>query len=164
MLRRAGLQALRALLELAQDPGRWRSVNEIAAAQQLPAPMLEQLLLQLRRADLVEARRGRLGGYRLCKPASAIPVAMVLEAVGAAIHLRADLDSDRSAQPSSAASSLSDGEAAANAAEQRVISGMARRLQAALDRELASLTLEELLFDLSSWQESLGNAGGVMLG
>ena len=75
MLRRAGLQALRALLELAQDPGTWRSVNEIAAAQELPAPMLEQLLLQLRRAGLLEARRGRLGGYRLARPAAAIAVA-----------------------------------------------------------------------------------------
>ena len=75
MLRRAGLQALRALLELARDPGRWQSVNEIAAAQQLPAPMLEQLLLQLRRAELVEARRGRLGGYRLRQDPAAIAVA-----------------------------------------------------------------------------------------
>jgi Rrf2 family transcriptional regulator, iron-sulfur cluster assembly transcription factor len=156
VLRRAGLQALRALLELAQEPNRWRSVNEIAAAQQLPAPMLEQLLLQLRRADLVEARRGRLGGYRLSRPAAAIPVARVLEAVGAAIVLEAELE----------ASSGDGGEEAqaATAAEQRVLRGMARRLQAALERELAQLTLEELLFDLSSWQESLGNAGGVMLG
>lgn len=154
MLRRAGLQALRALLELAQEPSRWRSVNEIAAAQQLPAPMLEQLLLQLRRADLVEARRGRLGGYRLRQAPAAIPVARVLEAVGASIDLRADLGGAGGAEPG----------AEATAAEQRVLGGMARRLQGALDRELASLTLEELLFDLSSWQESLGNAGGVMLG
>jgi hypothetical protein len=41
---------------------------------------------------------------------------------------------------------------------------MGRRLQGALDRELALLTLEELLFDLSSWQETLDNEGGVMLG
>lgn len=61
MLRRAGLQALRALLELAQEPSRWRSVQAIAAAQQLPAPMLEQLLIQLRRAGVLEARRGRMG-------------------------------------------------------------------------------------------------------
>lgn len=150
MLRRAGVQALRALLELARDPAAWRSVNEIAAAQQLPAPMLEQLLLQLRRADLVEARRGRLGGYRLRHPPASIAVARVLEAVGAAIDLRADL----AEHPGGSAC----------AAEQRVLAEMARRLQSALDRELASLTLEELLFDLSSWQESLGNAGGVMLG
>ena len=43
--------------------------------------MLEQLLLQLRRAGLVEARRGRYGGYRLGRPARDIPVAAVLEAV-----------------------------------------------------------------------------------
>ena len=157
MLRRAGLQALRALLELAQDPTRWRSVNEIAAAQHLPAPMLEQLLLQLRRAELVEARRGRMGGYRLRHPPAAIPVARVLEAVGAAIDLRAELEGGNSGDAQAAGTS-------ATAAEQRVLLGMARRLQAALERELAQLTLEELLFDLSSWQESLGNAGGVMLG
>jgi len=149
MLRRAGLQALLALLELAQNPGSWRSVNEIAAIQNLPAPMLEQLLLQLRRADLVQARRGRLGGYRLRHPPAAIPVARVLAAVGAEITLQEPAP----AQPG-----------VGSDAGQRVVRGMARRLQAALDRELASLTLEELLFDLSSWQESLGNAGGVMLG
>jgi Rrf2 family protein len=146
MLRRSGLQALLALLELAQTPTGWRSVNDIAAAQNLPAPMLEQLLLQLRRADLVQARRGRQGGYRLGHPPAAIAVARVLEAVGAGIRLQ---------QPP--------GELSAGA-EQRVLQGMARRLQAAVDRELAALTLEELMFDLSSWQESLGNAGGVMLG
>lgn len=151
MLRRAGLQALLALLELAQNPGQWCSVNEIAAAQNLPAPMLEQLLLQLRRADLVQARRGRLGGYRLSRPPAAIPVAQVLEAVGAGIRLQGEPPADPDASSGSGA-------------EQRVLRGMARRLQAALERELATLTLEELLFDLSSWQESLGNAGGVMLG
>ena len=145
MLRRAGLQALRALLELAQDPGTWRSVNEIAAAQVLPAPMLEQLLLQLRRAGLLEARRGRLGGYRLARPAAAIAVAEVLQAVGAGLDLTAGLEP-------------------AGGAELRVLQSMGRRLQTALERELAALTLEELLFDLSSWQESLGNDGGVMLG
>ncbi|MFM2080319.1 MAG: hypothetical protein RLZZ219_1001 [Cyanobacteriota bacterium] len=146
MLRRAGLQALRALLELAREPGAWRSVNAIAAAQELPAPMLEQLLIQLRRAGLLEARRGRLGGYRLSHPAAAITVAEVLEAVGAGVDLTAGLQE------------------AASGAEQRVLLGMSRRLQSALERELATLSLEELLFDLSSWQESLNNDGGVMLG
>ena len=81
----------------------------------------------------------------------------MLEAVGAAIELRAELESG--GEPQAAGTTGS-----ATAAEQRVLRGMARRLQAALERELAGLTLEELLFDLSSWQESLGNAGGVMLG
>lgn len=146
MLRRAAVQALRALLELAQEPTRWQSVMEIASAQELPAPMLEQLLLLLRRAGLVEARRGRSGGYRLARPAAAIAVRDVLQAVGAGLDLSAGLVED------------------AEAPEARVLLSMGRRLQAALDRELAALSLEELLFDLSSWRESLSNDGGVMLG
>jgi energy-coupling factor transporter ATP-binding protein EcfA2 len=35
-----------ALLELGSEPTRWRSVREIARAQELPEPMLEQLLLE----------------------------------------------------------------------------------------------------------------------
>jgi hypothetical protein len=33
-----------------------------------------------------------------------------------------------------------------------------------MERELAALTLEELIYDLRSWQESLSNDGGLMLG
>jgi Rrf2 family protein len=81
------VQALQALLQLAQDPQVWLSVSSVAAAQELPAPMLEQLLLDLRRAGLVEARRGRQGGYRLARPPAAIRVAEVFSAVGAPLDL-----------------------------------------------------------------------------
>jgi len=144
MLRRSALQALQALLHLATASPQWCSVSEIAEAQELPAPMLEQLLLQLRRADLVEAKRGRQGGYRLSRPAEAIPVGDVLKAVGAPLVLNDSGDSNR--------------------AEQEVLKSMGRRLQSALDRELKQLTLQELLFDLQSWQECLSNEGGLMLG
>ena len=63
MLRKSGIDALKALLELALAPETWRSTKELAHAQDLPAPMLEQLLLRLRRAGLIEARRGRQGGW-----------------------------------------------------------------------------------------------------
>ena len=63
MLGRRGDYAIRALLELALQPGGWRSVADLAEAQDLPAPMLEQLLLQLRRAGLecsvADANAGR---------------------------------------------------------------------------------------------------------
>jgi len=144
MLRRSALQALQALLHLATASPQWCSVSEIAEAQELPAPMLEQLLLQLRRADLVEAKRGRQVGYRLSRPAEAIPVSEVLKAVGAPLVLNDSGDSNR--------------------AEQEVLKSMGRRLQSALDRELKQLTLQELLFDLQSWQECLSNEGGLMLG
>ncbi|CAK6690864.1 Rrf2 family transcriptional regulator [Synechococcus sp. CBW1107] len=146
LLRRSGQQALQALLELAKAPQQWRSVNEIAAAQALPAPMLEQLLLQLRRAGLVEARRGRLGGYRLQRQPAAIPVAEVLAAVGADIQL-VEPDAPDSTQ-----------------AEEQVLRSMARRLQRAMERELMQFNLEELLFDLRSCRETLSGEGGLMLG
>jgi len=148
VLRRSGVQALKALLELANEPSQWRSVSDIALAQQLPAPMLEQLVLQLRRAGLVEARRGRWGGYRLGQSPAQIKVSAVLEAVGSS-PLSLDADGQEG---------LSAG------AEDRVLLALQRRLQRALERELAELSLEELIFDLRSWQETLGNAGGLMLG
>ncbi|MFM8543735.1 MAG: Rrf2 family transcriptional regulator [Vulcanococcus sp.] len=144
-LRRSAVQALQALLELAQQPEQWLSVTAVAAAQGLPAPMLEQLLLELRRAGLVEARRGRQGGYRLARPPQAIRVAEVFSAVGAPLAL---LEPE---QPGARA-------------EQQVLRSLSRRLQQALDRELQGLSLQELLYDLRSWQESLSNDGGVMLG
>jgi Rrf2 family protein len=155
LIKRRGLQALKALLELAKEPGGWRSVAQIAAAQSIPAPMLEQLLLQLRRADLVEARRGRSGGYRLRRAPAAIPLATVLQAVQA----------DPALEPASAMAvdlALADRDPAL-AAEQ-VAQALVRRLQRALERELAVLTLEELLFDLRSWQECLSEDGGLMVG
>ena len=57
MLSKQANHALKALLELAAEPERWRSTHELAIAQQLPEPMLEQLLLRLRRAGLLVARR-----------------------------------------------------------------------------------------------------------
>jgi Rrf2 family protein len=108
--------------------------------------MLEQLLLQLRRAGLVEARRGRLGGYRLQREPAKIAVAEVLSAVGAEI-------------------ALIHGETEGpNLAEQQVLRSMARRLQRAMERELMQFNLEELLFDLRSCRESLSGTGGLMLG
>ncbi len=126
--------------------------------------MLEQLLLQLRRSGLVEARRGRYGGYRLGRPAREIPVAAVLVAVagggGVGIGVPAaapigllERDPDALAAPEPQA-----------VAEERVLAALERRLQRALERELRDLSLEELLYDLRSWQESLSNEGGLLLG
>ena len=83
MISRTAIQAIKALLELAQEPNRWRSVNDLAAAQALPPPYLEQLLLRLRRDGVLEARRGRRGGYRLASRPADLSLARVLLAVGA---------------------------------------------------------------------------------
>ncbi len=148
LLGRQAIHALKALLELAGDPGRWRSVNDLAAAQDLPAPMLEQLLLQLRRAALLEARRGRRGGYRLARPAGAIPLADVLAALGQGLG----------SGPAGAGRELVGG------AADRVAALMEQRLRAALERELARCTLAELLYDLRSVSAELSDEGGLLLG
>jgi Rrf2 family iron-sulfur cluster assembly transcriptional regulator len=53
----------------------------IAERQQISVAYLEQIFIRLRRAGLVESARGRAGGYRLARPASAIAVADIMSAV-----------------------------------------------------------------------------------
>ena len=151
MIGRTAIQALKALLALAQEPSQWLSVNDLAAAQALPAPYLEQLLLRLRRAGVLESRRGRQGGYRLaCRPAE-LSLRRVLVAVGAWPQ-----------NPFPSRGSPSGGEG--DGATERVAALLQQRLGQAIERELERLTLEELLFDLSSARASLSEEGGLMLG
>jgi len=152
MLGRQAIHAIKALLELAAEPQQWRSVNDLAAAQDLPAPMLEQLLLKLRRAQLLEARRGRLGGYRLARPAAAIPLAEVLTGLDHGLGFGA------------ANIRESDTAALAVAASDRVTDLLERRLHQALERELARCSLAELLYDLRSASAELSEGGGLLLG
>lgn len=148
MLSRQASHALKALLELAAEPGCWRSTQQLATAQQLPQPMLEQLLLRLRRAGVLEARRGRKGGFRLARPAAAISLAAVLSGLGET-------------------SGLSAAEAGANcdiSAADMVTSALERRLERARQQALAALSLEDLLFDLRSAEASTDSETGLLLG
>ncbi|GHI08005.1 Rrf2 family transcriptional regulator [Streptomyces cellostaticus] len=74
--------AVRAVLELAvrQDDGPVKA-EEIAAVQDIPHKFLEGILGDLRRAGIVDSRRGGGGGYRLARPAAAITVADVVRGV-----------------------------------------------------------------------------------
>lgn len=56
-------------------------LSSIADRQRLSLAYLEQIFLQLRRANLVESVRGRSGGYRLGRAASQIRVAEIMRAV-----------------------------------------------------------------------------------
>lgn len=74
--------ALRAILELAVRFGNGPiSIGEIAKAQAIPARFLEAILAQLKRANLVESRRGNEGGYVLARPPGRISVGDVLRVV-----------------------------------------------------------------------------------
>jgi len=73
--------AIRALYDLAFHAGQACQAKEIAERQKVPLKFLEQILQDLRRAKLVEARRGPHGGYALARPPAEITLAQVLRAV-----------------------------------------------------------------------------------
>jgi Rrf2 family protein len=74
--------AIRAVLELAAaEDGKPVKGERIATAQAIPLRFLENILMQLRHAGLVESRRGAEGGYRLARPAADVTLADVIRAV-----------------------------------------------------------------------------------
>ena len=72
--------ALRAMLELAAGGGLVKG-ERVANAQGIPQRFLENILLDLRHAELVASQRGAEGGYMLARPAAEISVADVIRAV-----------------------------------------------------------------------------------
>jgi Rrf2 family protein len=73
--------ALRAALELAAIAPAVLTRERVAAAQDIPFAFLETILLELKRAEIVEGLRGPDGGFRLARPAAEISVADVIRAV-----------------------------------------------------------------------------------
>jgi len=54
--------------------------RDIAASERLPVDYVEQILLRLRRAEIVKSTRGARGGYALARPACDITVRDVIAA------------------------------------------------------------------------------------
>jgi Rrf2 family protein len=54
--------------------------RDIAAKERLPGDYVEQILLRLRRAEIVRSQRGARGGYVLARPAAEISVREVIQA------------------------------------------------------------------------------------
>ncbi|MEQ1690007.1 MAG: Rrf2 family transcriptional regulator [Gemmatimonas sp.] len=54
--------------------------RDIAAREQLPADYVEQILLRMRRAGVVDSTRGARGGYELARDPSSISVREVIQA------------------------------------------------------------------------------------
>src|SRR4051812_33454983 len=61
------------------------SLAEIADDDGLPLAYLEHLVARLRKAGLVDSRRGSRGGYMLARPAAQITMAEVVEALEGSI-------------------------------------------------------------------------------
>jgi len=72
---------LKAIVALAANYGKGPlQAKEIAGSQNVPVRYLELLLSQLRRARLVEATRGKKGGYYLSRKPNAINVLDIVAA------------------------------------------------------------------------------------
>jgi Rrf2 family protein len=76
-----GLYALQALTVLAEHPSGVVKIKEIAAEEDLPAKFLEAILLDLKRARIVDSLRGAHGGYQLKRPAKKISLGEVLRKI-----------------------------------------------------------------------------------
>ena len=87
MLSQRGRYALKALLNLARHSGGQRDVGAISAEENIPRKFLEAIMSDLRRAHLVESIRGKLGGYRLARPADLITFGEVMRATNGPLAL-----------------------------------------------------------------------------
>lgn len=138
-LTRRGHYSVKALLDLCLQPGYGpESVKAIASRQDLPAPYLEKLLIEMRRAGLVESVRGSKGGYRLARSPAQISLGQILEAVGETIEPlgRHIPDPER--------------------VEDWVTFSLWNRLHQKLKEALYSISLEDLYYDTRSWQAAQG--------
>ena len=73
--------AVRAMLELTTTEDGLLKGERIARSQGIPLKFLENILVDLRHADLVHAQRGAEGGYRLARDAEEITIGEVIRAV-----------------------------------------------------------------------------------
>ncbi|AFY83942.1 Rrf2 family transcriptional regulator [Oscillatoria acuminata] len=134
-----GHYSVKALLDLSLQPQFGpTSVKAIADRQDLPAPYLEKLLMEMRRAGLVKSLRGATGGYQLARHPSQISLGQILEAVGETIDPlpRSAPDSEQ--------------------AEDWVTDRLWHQLHQKLKESLYTISLEDLYFDARSWQASQG--------
>jgi Rrf2 family protein len=81
-LSKRGEYGLRAMIDLAlweaENGTRYVQIKEIAEREQIPPKFLEQILLTLKNAGLINSRMGINGGYYLSKPASEITLGQIV--------------------------------------------------------------------------------------
>ncbi|MEL6163577.1 MAG: Rrf2 family transcriptional regulator [Cyanobacteria bacterium J06641_2] len=141
-----GHYSVKALLDLSlhQKSGPC-STKVIASRQNIPAPYLEKLLIEMRRAGLVKSIRGKDGGYQLAREPVKISLGEILEAVGETIE------------------PLPHHRAKEQVAEDWVTFSLWHRLSQKLKQALYSITLADLYYDARSWQASLGEEASFVV-
>jgi len=141
-----GHYSVKALLDLSLQPNYGpTSVKAIAHRQDLPAPYLEKLLIEMRRAGLVKSLRGAQGGYQLARSPAEISLGHILEAVGETIEPlpRHTPDTEQ--------------------VEDWVTFTVWNRLHQKLKEALYSISLEDLYYDARSWQAAQGESTSFVI-
>ncbi len=88
MLTQRSRYALRALIFIAQsNDSAPVPISVIAADQRLPRKFLEIILLELKHGGLVNSYRGKMGGYRLARPAGEISFGEIIRLIEGPIAL-----------------------------------------------------------------------------
>ncbi|HXW69846.1 MAG TPA: Rrf2 family transcriptional regulator [Methylocella sp.] len=77
MLTNKGKYGLKALMHIAQFEGPCLA-SEIAAQNQIPRKFLDAILLELRKAGILNSRKGKGGGYHLARPADRITAGQII--------------------------------------------------------------------------------------
>jgi Rrf2 family protein len=89
--------ALLAMRHLAANADRGAvSARELAETYDIPAELLAKVLQKLVRGRLLESQQGIRGGYALARPAAAMSVADVIQAVDGPLMVTACSESDHS--------------------------------------------------------------------
>ena len=126
-----GRYALRVMLDLAQHPeDGFVSLKTVAERQGISMKYLEMIVGHLKKAELVESTRGKEGGYRLSREASAYSVGEILTSI------------EDNLAP---VSCIRDGSVACDHAELCLTIPMWMELDEITNRYLDSVTLADLL-------------------
>jgi Rrf2 family cysteine metabolism transcriptional repressor len=81
-LSRKGEYALRAMIRLSLNYGKSPlRIRDISEREKIPGKFLEQILLELKKAGLLQSRRGAGGGYSLIKPPKEVTLAQVIRII-----------------------------------------------------------------------------------
>src|SRR6186713_2137391 len=96
--------AVRAAVELASAGDEPVKGEKLAESQQIPLQFLEHILLELKHARIVRARRGARGGYWLAKPPEEVTLADVIRAVEGPLANIQDLAPESTKYPGNAES------------------------------------------------------------
>ena len=88
MLSKKSQYAFKALMYLAQNTDKGPVlIAEIAKKKKIPLKFLENILLELKKAGVLESKKGKGGGYYFALPPAQVPVARIIRLLDGPIAL-----------------------------------------------------------------------------